>query len=296
MLRTMSKRALPNFWHDPALPYLEARSIDDGRGVCYGKHAHETFSIGLVTGGRSDYLNGRRRQQVQQGTVVLMNPGDVHACNPLGDEPWSYRMFYVDARWLGRVQHELGSHAGTDFHPYAATSSDSVSLYAGLESLYATCVDPTVERLAKESAAVGFFTAMHRALLPLPSRLPSPNRQLQRAADFIREHCAHPLKLDDICTAADLSPSYLIRAFKARFGMTPHAYLVNRRIEYCRGLLRQGVPIADAALQSGFADQAHMQRTFKLHVAATPGQYRSTVNHTPAAMRRSPPAAAPWPG
>ncbi|MDI7066180.1 helix-turn-helix domain-containing protein, partial [Klebsiella pneumoniae] len=52
-------------------------------------------------------------------------------------------------------------------------------------------------------------------------------------------------------------------------------YLINRRIQYSRAQLRRGYPIADVALDAGFADQAHLQRTFRRLVAATPGQYRS---------------------
>jgi AraC-like DNA-binding protein len=84
-----------------------------------------------------------------------------------------------------------------------------------------------------------------------------------------------PLKLQDISSAADLSVSYLIRAFKDEYGMTPHAYLTNCRVEFSRARLRKGVPIADVAFEAGFADQAHLQRTFKRVVAATPAQYRA---------------------
>jgi AraC-like DNA-binding protein len=56
--------------------------------------------------------------------------------------------------------------------------------------------------------------------------------------------------------------------------MTPHAYLMNCRIELSRSQLRRGRPIAEVALAAGFADQAHLQRSFKKFVAATPGQYR----------------------
>jgi AraC-like DNA-binding protein len=56
--------------------------------------------------------------------------------------------------------------------------------------------------------------------------------------------------------------------------MTPHAFLVNQRIQFARERLRSGQLIADVALQAGFADQAHFQRAFKQHLAATPGQYR----------------------
>src|SRR3984893_3574630 len=110
-----------------------------------------------------------------------------------------------------------------------------------------------------------------------PAPLPDDDAsgQLARAAEFIAENCTHPLRLEDVCKAAALSASHLIRAFKQRYGMTPHAYLINRRIQFSRAQLRRGHPIADVALDAGFADQAHLQRTFKRLVAATPGQYRS---------------------
>lgn len=270
----MSSPATPTFWRDPAVPFLEARAIDDGRDVCYARHTHETFSIGLITGGESEYLNGRQRQHVRAGSVVLMNPGDAHACNPLGDEPWAYRMFYVDCAWLGRLQQDLAG-GGAAFRPYAATVSHDPALYAGLAALYDTCVDPDVDPLAKHGAAVTFFTMLHEALGPAATMPVDVDDQLRRAADHIAAHCMRALKLDEICAVAGLSPSHLIRSFKARYGMTPHAWLVNCRIQRCRERLKQGEPIADVALAAGFADQAHLQRAFKLHVAATPGQYRA---------------------
>ena len=70
--------------------------MQDGRRVCYDKHSHPHFSIGAITGGHSHYLNQRSRQEVGRGSLVLMNPEEVHACNPIADQPWSYLMFYLD--------------------------------------------------------------------------------------------------------------------------------------------------------------------------------------------------------
>jgi AraC-like DNA-binding protein len=67
----------------------------------------------------------------------------------------------------------------------------------------------------------------------------------------------------------------LIRAFKQEHGLTPHAYQLNCRIEFCRSQLRAGHSIAEVALAAGFSDQAHFQRSFKKFVAATPGQYQA---------------------
>src|SRR5690606_9526094 len=90
------------FWRDETLPFIEARSVGDGRRVCYARHSHETFSIGAITSGSSTYVNRDAQSRISAGALVMMNPGDVHACNPIDGQPWAYRMLYVDALWLAQ--------------------------------------------------------------------------------------------------------------------------------------------------------------------------------------------------
>jgi AraC-like DNA-binding protein len=265
----------PRFWRSDALPFIEARSIDDGRKVCYAKHSHETFSIGAVTGGRSVYVNRHASEWIGAGAVVLMNPDDVHACNPVANERWSYRMLHVDVAWFTKLQHELGFSENHAFRAFSQIMTLDAGLFDGLNRLCAILVDGDAETLRKESAAITFFSEVQKKLNPAPLQSDDASNRLARAAEFIAENCTHSLKLEDVCKAADLSASHLIRAFKERYGMTPHAYLINRRIQYSRAQLRRGREIVDVALDAGFADQAHLQRTFKRLVAATPGQYRS---------------------
>lgn len=264
----------PRFWRDDALPFIEARAIADGREVCYARHSHAHFSIGAITAGRSTYVHEQAQFAVAAGTVVLMNPGDVHACNPIDDQPWSYVMLYVETPWLTDLQHQLGFAAELEFRRFSDTHLADAELFGRLTGLYEVLVDEQLEALAKHSAAVEFFSDLQLRLNPADQPVREPNFKLARAADFIRAHCTEVLSLEAICAAAQLSPSYLIRAFKQRYGMTPHAFLVNQRIQFARERLRRGQLIADVALQAGFADQAHFQRAFKQHLAATPGQYR----------------------
>ncbi|SEI22701.1 transcriptional regulator, AraC family [Pseudomonas asplenii] len=264
----------PYFWRDAALPFIEARSIQDGRQVCYSRHSHEHFSIGAITHGRSIYVNEQQQWQVEAGTVVLMNPGEVHACNPIDDQPWAYRMFYVETPWLTELQHELGFSPELDFRRFSAAHSQDPLLYQGLNALYEQLVDDDLAHLEKQCAIIEFFTLLQHRLNPAPIPVREINQKLERAAAYIHKHCTEALKLEDICQAAQLSASYLTRAFKQYYGMTPHAFLVNRRIQYARNQLRRGRLIAEVALEAGFADQAHFQRAFKQHLAATPGQYR----------------------
>jgi len=282
---------LPRFWRDERLPFIEARTIADGRKVTYSRHAHEHFSIGVVTTGRSYYHYGADTFEISAGTVVLMNPGDVHACNPIANEPWSYQMVYVDTPWLTDLQHQLGFSTDMGYRPFNTPYTRDAVLYEGLLELYRILVDEQAEHLQKQSALVSYFTEVQQRLNPSDTPVREVNHKLERAADYIREHCTDALKLEDICVAAELSPSYLIRAFKQYYRLTPHAFLVNQRIQFARAQLRQGELIADVALAAGFADQAHFQRTFKQHFAATPGQYREQLKpsinnpHWPPATR-----------
>ena len=275
MVTSVRERAGPRFWRDEALPFIEARSIHDGREVRYAKHAHETFSIGIVTNGRCSYSNGKTRESIGAGAVVVMNPGDAHACNPSGDERWSYRMLYVDVPWLTGIQEDLGVSRSHHFQPFSTTVTTQPALYAGLRRLYEVLTDQQADHLQKQSAALTFMMEAVQTLSPAPASARQGHLGLERAAEFIRHNCARPLKLDEICSAANLSGSYLIRAFKEKYGLTPHAYLTNCRIELSRSQLRRGRPIAEVALAAGFADQAHLQRSFKKLVGATPGQYRA---------------------
>ena len=275
MAKTKADQATsPRFWRDAQLPFVEARDVLDGRQLCYAPHSHEFFSIGAITRGRSSYLNQKAREEVAAGTLVLMNPGDVHACNPLDGQAWSYRMFYVDVAWLTELQHQLGFSRNQPLRAYADILSHDPALYRGLNDLYRLLGDEQAELMHKHCALLDFFAELQQRLDPAPAKSREDNPRLRLAAELIRERCTEALKLEDICAATGLSASYLTRSFRRCYGMTPHAYLINSRVQFAQARLRRGGQIAEVALAAGFADQAHLQRTFKQLLAATPGQYR----------------------
>src|SRR5581483_12514989 len=98
--------------------------------------------------------------------------------------------------------------------------------------LYSVLVDERVAASGKADAATAFFTDLARTLDPAMVSGRHSHAGLERIAGHIRDNCTQVLRLDDLCAAAGLSMAHMIRLFKRYYGMTPHAYQVNCRVEY----------------------------------------------------------------
>lgn len=264
------------FWRSNDIPWLDARLTRDGRDVHYGRHTHDTFALGAVLDGQSLYqywIDGREHAvAVSRGTVVAMNPGEVHACNPSSDHPWSYLMLYIDPAWLAARQSAVESNAS--FQPVGTRVSRDPVLYGTLTTLRDTLFAPhhSLDACRRQSEAA-LMLALTRLTSPAPVETPE-SAALASVVAFIREHCLASITLEEMAQVAGCSVSWLVRTFRRRYGLTPHAFLTDCRIRYSQQVLRQGAPLADVALTCQFADQAHFQRVFKRLTAATPQQYR----------------------
>src|SRR5579862_6404497 len=99
--------------------------------------------------------------------------------------------------------------------------------------------------------------------------------RMRRLIDFIEAHLDGDLSLEAMASEVEISPLYLARAFKAAVGQSPHQYVLARRIERAKELLRNSdTPIVDVALASGFSSQSHLSNWFLRHVGVSPASYR----------------------
>ena len=102
-------------------------------------------------------------------------------------------------------------------------------------------------------------------------------RHLLRARDLVDGRYAERLDLNALARAAHVSPRHFSRSFKRTFGETPHQYLLTRRIERARHLLRTTeLRVADVCLAVGFRSVGSFTATFRRHVGLTPMAYRGT--------------------
>jgi AraC family transcriptional regulator len=100
-------------------------------------------------------------------------------------------------------------------------------------------------------------------------------RKMRRLIEFIDENLDGDLSLDAMAREVEISPLYLARAFKAAVGQSPHQYVLARRIERAKELLRNTeMPVVDVALSAGFSSQSHLSHWFLRNVGVSPAAYR----------------------
>ncbi|WP_026160984.1 helix-turn-helix domain-containing protein [Sinorhizobium medicae] len=98
--------------------------------------------------------------------------------------------------------------------------------------------------------------------------------QERLATEFLANHFNKPFSLGELARLCELSRSYFNKAFKESFGRTPSRWLSEYRTGRVKELLLQDVPIAEAAIACGFADQSHLTRVFTGLTGETPARYR----------------------
>ena len=272
----MSRKSVHQFWRSPKLPFVECRRANDS-AACYAPHSHSKLSIGAVDDGQSVFSRGGRQQRLSKGDVVLIPAGEVHSCNPEIDGRWSYQMLYLDSAWVTGVVGEMGAFDAVVLNRLPAEVAPQ-RIHERLTEINA-CLFSAMTDEDKEAALVVFVGEIFGTFRVRTHREEALNESdestcLRRVQALIAERCAESLSLEMLAREARMSRYHFVRVFSRVVGMTPHAWQLDQRIERARGLLEQGMSLAEAALQLGFADQSHFQRAFKQRVAATPGEYR----------------------
>jgi AraC-like DNA-binding protein len=267
------------FWHDRTLNNLELLRATYITHV-FAPHAHEGYAIGIIEAGAQTFTHkGRNRLIMPAGCIAIVNPGEVHIGQATTESGWTYRMFYPDAAVLESVAAELfGRVVDTPFFS-SPVVYDRV-LFQAIYVMHRALEDPYTSQLGREVLllqAVAQLIIRYADFRPSLNWRGSENRLMGKVRTYLNENYAADLSLNDLAAYAELDRAYLIRAFKRVYGLPPHAYQLQIRVERAKAFLLSGLPIADVAAITGFVDQSHLTRHFKRIVGIPPGQYRRVV-------------------
>ena len=111
---------------------------------------------------------------------------------------------------------------------------------------------------------------------PSPWRTASTPGQteLAQVKEFMDQNFSETIQLDDLAQISGMTKYSLLRQFKNRYKLPPHAYLVNQRINHAKQMLLEGQTVAQTAVSCGFFDQSHFVKTFRQFVGVKPADFR----------------------
>ncbi len=252
-------------------------------GHAYDPHWHDSFLVGITEQGLQQFNCRRQQHNSTPGKVFLLEPGDIHDGTAPEAGGFTYRTLYLDPRWLDRELRSQFEEAPDNAQlSFAATLAEDPRL--------AIATADAFEAMHHDELRIVRQTALDHLLANLTSHLrwrtlidPDPRLPLvaQRARDYLHSHLQQDIGLDDLAQVTGVDRFRLSRAFKAAFGLAPHAYLIQLRLTRARHLLARGEAPVSVAATLGFADQSHLGRWFQRAYRMTPADYRRRCSIVP---------------
>jgi len=208
------------------------------------------------------------------GTLCLAMPGDIHT-GDAAEEGWTYWTMHVPPDSMRSLAEEAGLVGEPAFSSGVIEDVEAAhrfgSFFAGLDE------DLPLAHEVRAVEALGQLIRRHcRGLYGSPHAVA---KAVVRVRDLLAARAVEAINLDELETEAGMSRFRLIRAFRATYGLPPHAWQMQMRLARAKEMIRAGLPLAEVAAAAGFADQAHMTRQFVRFLGHTPGCYGASRRH-----------------
>jgi AraC-like DNA-binding protein len=251
-----------------------------GETTHYAIEPRGEYVFGIVAGRPMRSRRGREHRLIQPGQLVAWDPSNAHSGAAVDGQPWTSRLIIIEIADLAALtsDHESALPADIAFPEPALSdrqlAGDFLQLHRALEL-------PTTRLEHDQRLAEWLRALIERSSAVRPPRSPlnpHDDRALRLACDYLADRPERNVGLDELAAAAGIGKFRLIRLFRERTGLPPHALQVAHRVRKARRLLEAGETIAAIAAATGFADQSHLHRHFQRSLGLTPGEYRRRIN------------------
>ncbi|WP_437615365.1 AraC family ligand binding domain-containing protein [Erwinia sp. V71] len=245
------------------------------KGHAYDPHDHDELLLGVTLQGLQRFNCHRTLHTSSPGRAILIEPGAVHDGHSPEQSGFTYAMLYLPQHWLATMMQRRGlGDVSAIEAAFRHTLTDDPQLVTAIVRAF-DALHFAEGKLARDESLDNLTTLLsrHIELRPAPE-LNDSRLQMNRVRDYLHDHLAQDIGLDELAIFCGIDRFRLSRQFKLAFGMAPHAYLVRLRLRTARKLLSQGVTPALAAFQTGFADQSHLGRWFQRAYRLSPAAFQ----------------------
>lgn len=228
-------------------------------------------------------LRTRSRQgTAKAGSFTLINAEEAHYGTPVDGKGWRCRTIHINPWMVQNTAADLRRYAPASSVVFLGPTFDDPEAARELLELHRRS-ESEASALERQSWLVTLIARLllrHSETVVSIAARPREPHAVELARDYLAENMGDKVTLDELAMTSGIPPFQLLRAFQQSVGLTPHAFQTQTRIrEACR-MLRSQHPLADIAIMLGFADQAHLTRSFKAIMGMTPGQYRDAFQQT----------------
>jgi len=235
----------------------------------YSKHSHEMLSLTLVKEGELNIQYHLKKNKIlKPKEIAVFNPHEVHQSKNISKNALGYYVLYLDLNWCIKIQNKLFDNntfypintsiitdESTQFNFFKTCTNimNSKSNYQELENLIYDIFKNYAKKEEKKKKNT-LALEIHTYILNLEEDV-----------------C-----LDDIANDFDYSKEHLIRVFKKEFGLSPHAFILNRKVNKAKNELNKNgkLNLTNLAYEVGFYDQSHFSKNFKKIYAINPNTYK----------------------
>jgi AraC-like DNA-binding protein len=247
-----------------------------GATTHYAVEPRGEYVFGVIAGHPMRSRRGRERRLVLPGQLVAWDPSSAHSGAAVDGQPWLARLMVVEVTDLAALATDPGTDLLADVAFPEPVLSDP-TLAADFLRLH-IALDTPGTRLERDQSLAEWLRALfERSSVARSLRTPLNHREdrgFRLACDYLGDRPARNVGLDELAAIAGIGKFRLIRLFRERTGLPPHALQIAHRIRHARRLLEAGQTIAATAVATGFADQSHLHRHFQRSLGLTPGEYQ----------------------
>ncbi|MBY9068294.1 AraC family transcriptional regulator [Hyphomonas sp. WL0036] len=242
-------------------------------GAAYAPHRHDTYTIGITLSGIQSFTYRGAERASYPGQAVILHPDEKHDGRAGDDAAFRYRAAYISP---ADIQEALNGRA----LPFV---EGGVSIDARLQRSATALLgdyERPLSRLEYQDGLYDLAIAL-QAAAGAGVVIKRVNREAAAGArDYIEANLSSGFSLEDLEHATGHCRWQLSRDFRAMFGTSPYRYLILRRLDLARRMMRDGGTIAEIAHECGFSDQSHFGRAFKQAFGLTPKTWLGSVRNS----------------
>lgn len=236
-------------------------------------HFHNEISIGLVEKGGCTTEIYDKTYELTEKTILIIPPTLPHKCKPYNYKQWDFRMLYINREWLETAFNNDSLEINFS---YIKTNE---KMFINIIKLF-TDIENSIINIENESRLLKYISLLmniHNKNYQKEKIGSLNTEKINKIKRYLDENYLNNIMLSDLGNVADISKYHLIRQFEKQYGLSPHRYITNLRINHAKKLLKSNNDFANVALESGFYDQSHFTKYFKEYTGVTPMKYKTYV-------------------